>query len=445
MMRRTYSERMASTVSASPRIIRQMILALIAMAGLGGMQKPAPAAEAEYRVAAQDRLKIKVSEWRPNARELFEWSALSGEFTVSSSGMLSLPIVGTFSVDKQTPIEIAALISERLKGTAGLVSAPAAAVEVAQHRPIYMVGAVERPGEYAFRPTMTVLQAIAIAGGVQRSEMALARFERETIIAEGEMRVQQTQQLALLVQRDRLRAEAREADVISFSDEVRRYADEAAAQAVVEENALFASRKKAARSHLELLQQSRLLLEEELRTLGAKAITQKRQQDLVRRELDNINSLISKGLSVSPRQLAVEQNLAQSESQALDLLLATARAKQEISRLDRSIADLQNQREIEIGRELRETQLSLRQTGDRIAALRLLVHESTALAPRLQNQQEQNLARMRFSIMRRQDGVVQNLESSETTTVQPGDIIRVERASLQSLMSSLPSASSAQN
>lgn len=445
MMRRTQSNRIVSTRSAPRRIMRQLVVALIAMAGLGGMLKPAPAAEAEYRVAAQDRLRIKVSEWRPNARELFEWSALSGEFTVSSAGMLSLPIVGTFSVDSQTPTEIAALISERLKGTAGLVNAPAAAVEIAQHRPIYVVGSVERPGEYAFRPTMTVMQAIAIAGGFQRSEMALARFERETIIAEGEMRVQQTQQLALLIRRDRLRAEARQADVIGFSDEVRRYADDSAAQALSEESALFASRQKAARSQLELLQQSRLLLEEELRTLGAKAITQKRQQDLVRRELDNINSLISKGLSVSPRQLAVEQNLAQSESQALDLLLATARAKQEISRLDRSIADLQNQREIEIGRELRETQLSLRQTSDRMAALRLLIHESTALAPRLQNQQEQDLARMRFSIQRRQDGVIRNVEGTETTAVQPGDIVRVERASLQSIMSSLPSAASAQN
>lgn len=420
-----------------------LTLALLCAAAL-----PARASEPDYRVGAQDRLKIKVSEWRPNSRELFEWSALSGEFAVSSTGMLSLPVVGTFSVDGKAPAEIAALISERLKGAAGLVAAPAAAVEIAQYRPIYVVGAVEKPGEYAFRPAMTALQAVAIAGGFQRSEVALGRFERETIVAEGEIRVQQTQWLALLLRRDRLQAEAREAETVGFSEEVRSSTDDGVAEAMREESALFVARRKATRSQLELLQQSRALLGDELRTLAAKAVTQKRQQDLIRRELDNINSLISRGLAVSPRQLAVEQNLAQSESQALDLSLATARARQEISRIDRSIADLENQREIDVGRELRDTQLSLKQTGDRIAALRMLIHESTTVAPRLQSQQEKNLGRMRFSILRRQDGAVRELAIDETSPVLPGDVVRIERVSLQSMMSALPAAggsSSVQN
>jgi polysaccharide export outer membrane protein/exopolysaccharide production protein ExoF len=210
-----------------------------------------------------------------------------------------------------------------------------------------------------------------------------------------------------------------------------------------EENVLFASRRKAVRSQIDLLQQSRGLLEEELRTLSAKAVTQQRQQDLIRRELNNINSLISKGLAVSPRQLAVEQNLAQSESQALDLILATARAKQEISRIDRTLADLQNQREIDTGRELRETQLSLKQSEDRIAALRALIHESTVLAPRLQSQQEKQLARMRFSVQRRQGDTVNEIAIEESSPILPGDIVRVERASLQSIISSLPPAGTA--
>jgi exopolysaccharide production protein ExoF len=430
---------------ASGRALALLLAALPLVIVTGG-DFQVSASELEYRVGAQDRLKIKVSEWRPNSRELFEWSALSGEFAVSSTGMLSLPVVGTFSVDGKAPAEIAALISERLKGTAGLVNAPAAAVEIAQYRPIYVVGTVEKPGEYAFRPTMTALQAVAIAGGFQRMELALGRFERETIIAEGEINVQQTQLLAMQVRRDRLLAEARKAEAITFSDDIRRSLNDGAAQAMREESALFASRRKAARSQGDLLQQMRSLLEEELRTLDAKAVTQQRQQDLVRRELNNINSLISKGLAVSPRQLAVEQNLAQSESQALDLMLATARAKQEISRIDRTLSDLENQREIDIGRELRETQLSLKQTDDRIIALRALIHESTTLAPRLQNQQEKHLARMRFSVQRRQSGTIDEIAIEETSPILPGDIVRVERASLQSIISSLPpTAAGAQN
>ncbi|GAU86734.1 capsule polysaccharide export protein [Bosea sp. BIWAKO-01] len=397
---------------------------------------------AEYHVGPHDRLRIKVSEWRPTTRELFEWSTLSGEFTVSPAGMLSLPVIGAFSVETMTMADIAATISDRLKVAAGLVSAPATAVEMAQYRPIYVVGAVERPGEYAYRPAMTALHAVSIAGGYQRAEMALGRFERETIVAEGEIRVQQSQLVSLLLRRDRLQAEARQADDIRFASEIERYSGDGAADAMREERALFTSRRKAIVSRIELLRESRRMLDEELKTLGAKEITQKRQQDLIQRELDNINSLIRRGLTVNPRQLAVEQNLAQSESQALDLILATARTKQEISRLEASILEVSNEREIDIARELRETQLSLKQTVDRINSLRALIYESSAVAPALQTEQERALARMRFSILRQDGEAVQEIQIEESSTIQPGDVVKIERAGLRSIAARPPTSAS---
>jgi polysaccharide export outer membrane protein/exopolysaccharide production protein ExoF len=416
-------------------------VALLALVALVAGLPPAAAFEAEYRVGPQDKLKIKVSEWRAASRELFEWAALSGEFSVNSTGLLSMPVVGTFSVENRTTAEIGAIISERLKSTAGLIAGPAAAVEVAQYRPIYVVGVVEKPGEYAYRPGMSALQAVSIAGGFYRAETSMGRFERETIIAEGEIKVNETQFFALLLRRDRLQAEARKAATLTFSDDVARYADERLAeQGMREERALFVSRRVAVQSQLELLQQSKSLLEDELKTLAAKSVTQRKQNDLVRRELDNINSLLSKGLAVSPRQLAVEQNLAQIESQALDLMLATARAKQEIGRIDRNIADAQNQRETDINRELRETQVTLKQTADRINSLRMLVYDSNMTGPRLQAQQARESARVRFSIVRRQDGALRELAVEETSPVLPGDIVKIERATLQAVMSDLSAA-----
>jgi exopolysaccharide production protein ExoF len=420
------------------------ILRILVFASLCAVILTRPALAVEYRVSSQDKLRIKVSEWRPTSRELFEWSALSGEFTVDAAGFLSLPVVGAFTVENKTTAEIAALISERLKVAAGLVLAPAAAVEISQYRPIYVVGAVERPGEYAFRPMMTALQAVSIAGGYQRAEIALGRFERERISAEGEIRVNQVQLVAHLLRRDRLLAEISQADAISFSTDIDRYGGDGVADAKREESALFDSRRKATRSRIELMRQARGLLEEELKTLGAKVITQKRQQDLVRRELDNINSLISRGLAVNPRQLAVEQNLAQFESQALDLMLATARTKQEISRIDAQIADVQNQREIDNGRELREAQVSLKEAANRISSLRALIYESSTIAPDLQNQQEREISRMRFSILRQGGDKTQEIAIDETSAILPGDVVKVERAPFRSIISNLPPRSTQQ-
>lgn len=429
---------------AWPRARSPLLLMLTASLFLTSAQLHA--SELNYRVGPSDKIKVRVSEWRPNSRELFEWSALSGEFTVNSAGMLSLPIIGSFSVENSTTTEIAAIISDRLKTATGLINGPTAAVEIAEYRPIYVVGAVEKPGEYAYRPGMSALQAVSIAGGFHRAESSLARFEREMIIAEGEIRVYETQRLALLLRRDRLMAEAQMASAIAFSDEVTKHPDgRAATQGMREERMLFASRVTAAQSQLNHLQQSKSLLEDELKTLATKSVTQKKQYDLVRRELDNINSLLGKGLTVSPRQLAVEQNLAQLESQALDLILATARTKQEIARTDRNIADLRNQRETDINKELRETQITLKQTADRINSLRLLVDESSTTGPRLQAQQAREMSRMRFTVVRRQDGVLKEFASDETSGILPGDLVKIERAPLQSIGADLATLERSRN
>ena len=424
-----------SATASNFRIVPPRLAALLA-AGVGAFcfVSTVMAGEPSYRVGPSDKVRIKVSEWRPNSREVFEWTGLSGEFTVNSGGLISLPIVGSVSVDNRTTDEIAALIADRLKVSAGLVNAPAAAVEIAQYRPIYVVGAVEKPGEYAYRPGLNALQAISIAGGFQRAEFALARFERETIVADGEIRLQETQRLALLLRRDRLLAEAQKADAIAFSQALQRYPDApSAAQGMREETMLFNARRTALLSQLTLLQQARSLLEDELRTLGAKETNQRKQVDLVRRELDNINTLMSKGLAVSPRQLAVEQNLAQLESQSLDLIVAMARAKQEIARTERNSLDLQNQRDADVSRELRETQTSLKQADDRIGSLKLLINKSGTIGPRLETEQSRAASRMSIVLIRREGGLTKQFAAEETSSVQPGDLIKVERPQLQAI------------
>lgn len=395
---------------------------------LGSLSGPCAAFEADYHVGPQDKLRVKVSEWRPATRELFEWAAVSGEFTINSTGVLSMPVVGTIAVENLTTAQISELISRRLKEAAGLVTAPAAAVEVSQYRPVYVVGGVERPGEYAYRPGMSALQAVSIAGGFYRVESSLGRFERETIVAEGEIKVNETQLIALLLRRDRMLAESRRASTISFSDDAMRYGERRQIeQGMAEERALFLSRQQAVKSQIDGLMQARTLLEDEIKTLTAKGLSLQKQTDLVRRELDNINTLMSKGLAVSPRQLAVEQNLAQLESQTLDHVLAMARARQEIARTDRNMADLQSQRETEVNRDLRDTQTQLKQTFDRIGSLKLLVRESSLVAPRAQAQQVREAMRISFSILRRQDGTLREQPAEETSMILPGDIVKIER------------------
>ncbi|SFJ61697.1 exopolysaccharide production protein ExoF [Bosea sp. OK403] len=420
----------ASCLRLCARLLLPLLLSVLALSR-------ASADDLDYRLGPDDRLRIKVSEWRPVSGDTFEWAALNGEFTINSVGILSMPIIGAIRAENATTVEIAAMIAERLKAVAGLIRSPNAAVEIAQYRPFYILGTVEKPGEYAYRPGLSVIQAISIAGGFFRSDSNASRFEREAILAESEIRFMEAQRLALLLKRDRLLSELRKSDKISFSDEVVRHPDAGSARQGMEEEAmLFASRQLAINSQRDLLLQAKALLEGELKTLGAKTVTQQKQYDLVRKELDNINALVSKGLAVNPRQLAVEQNLAQIESQGLDLVLAIARTKQDISRTERNLADLKNQREADLNKELRETQVSLQQATDRVNSQRMLLYDSRVLAPRLQSQQASESAKLSYSIVRRQDGLIREIAVDQTAPVRPGDIVKIERAPLAMLRQS---------
>jgi exopolysaccharide production protein ExoF len=398
------------------------------------LSQASAAADAAYRLGPQDKIRVKVTEWRPNTGDVYEWSALSGDFIISATGTASIPIIGSVQAGGLTTSELGQRLSEQLKKVAGLVSSPSAAIDIIQYRPFYVDGIVERPGEYAFRPGMSVIQAISIAGGIYRPESTLARMQRETIIAQGDIRFNETQRFALLLRRDRLLSEARDAEKVTFSDEVLKYPDtQVARQGMDEEQALFASRRTTIRTQLDQFEQSKSLLQDELKTLASKSVTQQRQYDLVRKELDNINSLIDKKLAVQPRQLSVEQNLAQIESQNLDLILATQRAKQEISRIDRLKTEQLNQRQTEISKELRETQVTLRQATDRIRSLQLLTQEFALGGLQDDSEQSGDTSRLRFTILRPGPDGLESMPAEQNDAVQAGDIVKVERRPLRAL------------
>ena len=154
-------------------------------------------AASDYIIRADDKLKIKI----------FQYPELSGEYTVSANGTISIAAIGEVSVDGFSTKEVANRISERFV-RAGLSDKPGTSVEVLQSRPVYVLGDVQKPGEYPFRPGVTVLQAVTFAGGWLRfNDPGLMRVERETISIKGELRNLVRRYYQLIAHRARVNAE----------------------------------------------------------------------------------------------------------------------------------------------------------------------------------------------------------------------------------------------
>ena len=88
---------------------------------------------------------------------------LGGQFTVDGNGFVSLPLIGQVKASGFAAPDLEIVITNKLAD--GYVNNPKVSVEVTTYRPFYVIGQVNKPGEYAFVNGMTVLNAVALAGG----------------------------------------------------------------------------------------------------------------------------------------------------------------------------------------------------------------------------------------------------------------------------------------
>jgi polysaccharide export outer membrane protein len=123
----------------------------------GGPDASAPqaaAADPSYIIGADDVLDISV--WKE--------PDVSRSVPVRPDGKISLPLVSDVQAAGLTPTQLAADLTTRLKK---FLNDPQVTVVVTaiNSRRIYIVGEVARPGAFPLLPNMTVLQALADAGG----------------------------------------------------------------------------------------------------------------------------------------------------------------------------------------------------------------------------------------------------------------------------------------
>ncbi len=89
---------------------------------------------------------------------------LTAEFRVSDSGNIAVPLLGNVHAAGLSTDQLASLISSQLIER-NIFREPSVSVEVLSYRPIFVLGEVAKPGQYPYQPGMTVLTAVAIAGG----------------------------------------------------------------------------------------------------------------------------------------------------------------------------------------------------------------------------------------------------------------------------------------
>ncbi len=118
-----------------------------------------PAAQAQhnssggYSLGAGDKLRVIV----------FGEMDLSGDYQVDSTGFVRLPLIGEV---KATGLSIQDFeMQVKAKLDEGYLKDARVSVEITSYRPFYIIGEINKPGEYPYVNEMNVLNAVAVAGG----------------------------------------------------------------------------------------------------------------------------------------------------------------------------------------------------------------------------------------------------------------------------------------
>jgi len=120
----------------------------------GPRQAPAAAAkETTYHLGSGDKLRVIV----------YGEDDLGGEFEIDGTGLVRLPLIGQVQAGglsvRQFEQEVKAKLDQ------GYLKDARVSVEVTNYRPFYIIGEVNKPGEYPYVNGMNVITAVALAGG----------------------------------------------------------------------------------------------------------------------------------------------------------------------------------------------------------------------------------------------------------------------------------------
>jgi polysaccharide export outer membrane protein len=164
-------------------LVASLLLVLVGCGGAKTLTDPAAAtafapSTTEQAVllplAAGDKVRITV----------YGEDRISGEYQIDPDGMISLPLGGTVKAAGLTKPGLEAALTEKLANK--YLKNPKVTVDVVNFRPFYVLGEVQKPGEYPYRSGLNVLSAIAIAGGTTyratTSKVFIQRFGSTDLI-----------------------------------------------------------------------------------------------------------------------------------------------------------------------------------------------------------------------------------------------------------------------
>lgn len=367
-------------------------------------------ASGAYKIGAGDKLRIK----------FFQRDELSGEFRVRADGMITLPLIGSFNVAGRSPVEIERQIASKFYE---MTSRSAfAVVDVIERRPFFVSGDVNRPGTFQYVPGMTVVHAVAIAGGLYRMPqapnqmMSVAREQWRLRSAKADAAVH-------LAKRERIKALLNRQDEISFPDLIEELVGKTQAERIrLTQQRLFEQARKWRNDQKDYLKTAVRLADEEIKALRTRLAAINDVMKVHDKELSTTQDLLKRGLTRRRSVYRKQYDISNLLTSAADVEAEIKRAEMKRAQAIKNENDFWPDQDRKLADEMAEVEASFEASMRAVEASSNLIGQ--ALGPGAQ-QVGLNVAKVEYRILRRSQGNIEEIAATEHDQLMPGDVVKV--------------------
>ncbi|WP_420392596.1 polysaccharide biosynthesis/export family protein [Acuticoccus sp.] len=382
------------------------------------------AAAAQYALQPGDTVRVEaagVADFQPSA-------------TIDVDGNLTAPLVGTFQASGMTLADVRDEIARRLSASVlnrrlitgeeiGTVIEPhEVGVTIDEYRPVYVDGDVTRPGEQAYRPQMTVRQAIANAGGVSvvrgRDEEPSAELAR----LQGEFQNLQVRLAKRLVEEARLIAELdgrREFDAPPLEGSV----EPGFVDRLVElEGDFIEARAERLEGDKASLGRAIAKVEERLEFLRARRVKEERAAAADAKFEETVRQSFQRGLIPINRVAEAERLALASAARVQEVSASIAQTAKEIEEMMRARNQLDESRRVDLVEATAAAATEIAQMRGRMRALAEEMLSAGAAPSALFNRNRDTSV----TVHRSADGAGAIIDAALDAALLPGDVVDVE-------------------
>jgi len=382
-------------------------------------------AKAEYRIQAGDTLEIAVA-GMPDWRQRVE---------VQLDGSISYPLLGTLVVAGLSPLEVRTKIQGILpkkvfrqstpdgRERVVVLEADQITANVVEYRPIYVNGDVSKPGVQAYHPLMTVRQAVALCGGYE-----IMRFRMNNPFLESaDFRSEYESLWADFAKEQvhiwRIRTELGEGD----------HLDQKVLQDIPLSSSTISQIKRLEAEQLKSRQEDYQREKEFIRRginqaeehIGVLSESLKTQEEGIQADMQDfrrITDLFGKGAVAITRITEARRALLWSSTLKLQTTSQWMSQKKQREEVSRHLQRLDDQRRMDLLRELQDAGVRLSQTSARLQGVAEKLQYTALVRSQLVRGSG---GKPQIAIIRKGENGREHLAAEEDFELQPGDVVEV--------------------